>query len=74
MRRFATLLLGAGVVIWLLGLIAWVLGVWVTVPPATTRVLVLTLATLSGGVLVAVGASLGRAARRESERSAERLG
>jgi hypothetical protein len=40
-------------------------GVWVTLPPATVRVLVLSLATLSGGVLVVAGASLGRAARRE---------
>jgi hypothetical protein len=65
MRRLATVLLSAGIAIWLLGLIAWVLGVWVTLPPATTRVLVLALATLGGGVLVAAGASLGRAARRQ---------
>ena len=75
MRRLATLLLAAGVAIWLFGLIAWVLGVWVTLPPATARVLVLALATLSGGVLVAAGASLGRAARREpAGRAAERGG
>lgn len=65
MRRLATLLLGAGAAIWILGLVAWVLGVWVTLPPATARVLVLALATLSGGVLIVAGAFLGRAARRE---------
>ena len=66
MRRIATLLLVAGVAVWLLGLTAWVLGVWVTLPPEARRVLVLALAALSGGVLVAAGASLGRAARRET--------
>ncbi len=63
MRRFATLLVGAGIAIWF-GLIAWVLRVWVT-PPPTSRVLVLALGTLTGGVLVAAGASLGRSARRD---------
>jgi membrane protein implicated in regulation of membrane protease activity len=75
MRRLAALLLGAGVAIWLLGLIAWVFGVWVTLPPAATRVLVLALAALSGGVLVAAGASLGRTSRRGvTEHTAERQG
>ena len=64
MRRVAATLIGAGVVFWVLGVIAWVAGVWVTLPPDAVRVLVLTLAALAGGVLLAAGAAVGRAAQR----------
>lgn len=71
MRRIAAVLSIAGLVIWVLGVVAWSLGVWVTLPPDVARVLVLGLAALSGGVLVACGALVGRASSRSLRHAAE---
>ncbi len=64
MRGLAVVLTAAGAVIWLLGVVAWSVGVWATLPPDAVRALVLALALLAGGVLLIAGAVVGRAARR----------
>lgn len=64
MRRVAAALVGAGIVVWVLGVAAWAGGVWVTLPPDAVRTLVLALAAVAGGVLLVAGAAVGRAARR----------
>jgi membrane protein implicated in regulation of membrane protease activity len=69
MRKLATLLGIAGVGIWALGVAAWVSGVWVTLPPDQVKVLVLTVATLSGAVLLAAAAIVGRAANTMANRN-----
>ena len=71
MRFLSRLLVVVGVAIWLLAFVAWKMGVWITLPPAAARVLVLSLSTLGGTALVVAGAALSRARRRsavESER------
>ena len=71
MRYLSRVLVISGIVIWLLAFVAWKLGVWITLPPAVARVLVLSLATLGGAALVTAGTALSRARRRsavESER------
>ena len=71
MRFLNRMLVIIGIVIWLLAFVAWKVGVWVTLPPAAARVLVLSLATLGGAALVTAGTALSRARRRsavESER------
>lgn len=73
MRRVAAALMGAGVVLWLLGIAAWIMGVWATLPPDAARVLVLTLAGLGGGVLLVSGALVARAARRGESSSRSRV-
>jgi hypothetical protein len=64
MRRLALALQLAGVAIWVVGAIAWISGVWVTMPPDVVRALVLSLAVLTGGTLVVSGAVLARASHR----------
>ena len=71
MRKLAALLGIAGVGVWTLGIVAWVSGVWVTMPPDQVKVLVLTVAALSGGALVAAGAVIGRAATTVANRELE---
>lgn len=66
MKRIGTLLMLAGVALWLLGFVAWLSGVWVTLSPAAAKVYSLTLAALSGGVLLAAGAMVNRAYRRHA--------
>jgi putative copper export protein len=68
MRRLAFWLRAGGLAIWVMGVLAWMVGVWVTLPPDAVRPLVLTLAALCGGVLLATGAAVGRAAMREAAR------
>jgi hypothetical protein len=71
MRFLSRLLVFGGVAIWLFAFVAWKLGVWITLPPAAARVLVLSLGTLGGAALVIAGTALSRAHRRspvESER------
>lgn len=63
MRRFGSVLMLAGIGIWGLGIVAWIQSIWVTMPPDTVKVIVLTLAALAGGVLLAAGAATSRAAR-----------
>ena len=61
----------AGVAIWGLGILAWIQSVWVTLPPDKAKVIVLTLAALMGGVLVAAGAATSRAGHIMSTRRIE---
>ena len=68
MRRLGAVLMWAGVGIWGLGIVAWIQSIWVTMPPDTVKVIVLTLAALTGGVLLAAGAATYRAGRIMSER------
>ena len=63
MRRLGPTLIAAGAVVWTAGVAAWVSGVWVTLPPDTVRVLVLSLAAATGTALVGAGAVIGRAWR-----------
>ena len=71
MRKLAALIGIAGVGVWTLGIVAWISGVWVTMPPDTVKVLVLTAAALSGAALLLVGAVVGRAATRIEGRKLE---
>ena len=68
MKRIGTLLMLAGVALWVLGFCAWISGVWITLSPAAAKVYVLALATITGGVLLAAGAVVTRAYRREEIR------
>lgn len=56
----------AGAALWLLGVCAWLSGVWITLSPAAAKVYVLTLAAITGGVLLAAGAAVSRAYRRDA--------
>jgi hypothetical protein len=67
-KRIGTLLMLAGTALWVLGFCAWISGVWITLSPAAAKVYVLALATITGGVLLAAGAVVSRAYRRESIR------
>jgi hypothetical protein len=60
MNRLGTGLIAGGAAVWTVGAVAWISGVWVTLPPDTVRVLVLTLSAVSGGLLVVAGALTGR--------------
>ena len=68
MRRLGAVLMWAGVAVWALGIVAWMQSVWVTLPPDTVKVIVLALAALTGGVLVAAGAATSRAGHIMSKR------
>jgi membrane protein implicated in regulation of membrane protease activity len=70
MRRIASALICAGVLLWVLGVAAWIIGVWITLPPDTVRVMMLTLAGLAGGVLLVTGAVVARATRRRDDTQA----
>jgi hypothetical protein len=63
MRRLGTFLAATGAAVWIGGVVAWMMGVWVTLPPESVRVLVLALAGATGGLLLASGAVVARAAR-----------
>jgi membrane protein implicated in regulation of membrane protease activity len=69
--KLAALIGIAGVGVWTLGIVAWISGVWVTMPPDQVKVLVLTAAALSGGALVLTAAVIGRAATRIENRRLE---
>ena len=71
MRRLGSLLMLAGVGIWGAGIVAWIQSVWVTLPPDTVKVIVLTLAALMGGTLLAAGAAVSRAAQVRDKREME---
>ena len=71
MRRLGAVLTWVGVGIWGLGIVAWMQSAWVTLPPDKVKVLVLTLAALMGGVLVAAGAATSRAGHIMSKREIE---
>ena len=71
MRRLGAVLMWAGVGVWGLGIVAWMQSVWVTLPPDTVKVIVLTLAALTGGVLVAAGTATSRAGHIMSKREIE---
>jgi hypothetical protein len=64
MRRLGAALVAGGAVVWTTGVVAWMSGVWVTLPPDAVRVLVLGLVGVSGGSLVVAGALIGRSRRR----------
>lgn len=66
MRRIGTLLMLAGTALWVLGFCAWISGVWITLSPAAAKVYTLTLAGLTGGILLAAGAAVSRAYRRQA--------
>jgi hypothetical protein len=63
MHRLGSVLTWAGLGVWSAGIVAWVLGVWTTLPPDTVRAIVLSLAALSGGFLLVAGAGVSRAAK-----------
>ena len=71
MRRLGSLLMLAGVGIWGAGIVAWIQSVWVTLPPDTVKVIVLTLAALMGGTLLAAGAAVSRAGQVRDKRETE---
>ncbi|HKR08704.1 MAG TPA: hypothetical protein VJS39_05900 [Gemmatimonadaceae bacterium] len=71
MRKLAALIGIAGVGVWTLGIVAWVSGVWVTMPPDQVKVFVLTAAALSGAALVVTAAVVGRAATTIENRRLE---
>jgi membrane protein implicated in regulation of membrane protease activity len=70
-RKLAALIGIAGVGVWTLGIVAWISGVWVTMPPDKVKLLVLTAAALSGAALLVAGAVVGRAATRIEDRKLE---
>jgi hypothetical protein len=63
MKRLGNALIAGGAAVWTVGVVAWISGVWVTLPPDAVRVLVLSLVAVSGGSLVAAGALVGRSHR-----------
>ena len=68
MKRIGTLLMLAGVALWILGFCAWISGVWITLSPAAAKVYTLALATVTGGLLLAAGAAVSRmSSKAESE-------
>lgn len=71
MKRIGMLLMLAGTALWVLGFCAWISGVWITLSPAAAKVYVLTLAAITGGVLLAAGAVVSRAYRRDVVRERE---
>lgn len=71
MKRLGMLLMLAGTALWVLGFCAWISGVWITLSPAAAKVYVLTLAAITGGVLLAAGAIVSRAYRRDVVRERE---
>jgi hypothetical protein len=64
MKHLGIALIAAGAVIWTAGAAAWMSGVWVTLPPDTVRILVLSLAGVTGGLLLGAGALIGRTGRK----------
>lgn len=68
MKRIGTLLMAAGTALWVFGFFAWISGVWITLSPAAAKVYVLALMTITGGVLLAAGAVVSRAYRRDAIR------
>jgi hypothetical protein len=70
-KRLGMLLMLAGTALWVLGFCAWISGVWITLSPAAAKVYVLTLAAITGGVLLAAGAVVSRAYRRDVVRERE---
>ncbi len=71
MRRLGAVLMWAGLGIWGAGIVAWIQSVWVTLPPDTVKVIVLTLAALMGGTLLAAGAAVSRAGQVRDKREME---
>ena len=63
MKRLGNVLIAGGAAVWTVGVVAWISGVWITLPPDAVRVLVLSLVAVSGGSLVAAGALIGRSHR-----------
>jgi hypothetical protein len=70
MRRLGGLLAWMGVAVWGAGILAWLFGVWTTLPPDTVRVIVLALAALTGGLMLVAGATVSRAAKTRNNRDA----
>ena len=64
MRRLSNTLLYAGLVVCALGAVGIAGGMWVNLPPATVRLIAMALPFEIGGILLIVGAAVGRAARR----------
>jgi hypothetical protein len=54
----------AGAALWLLGVCAWISGVWVSLSPAAAKVYLLALAGFTGALLLAAGAAISRLQRR----------
>jgi hypothetical protein len=71
MKRLGLALLATGAAVWAAGAVAWISGVWVTLPPDTVRLLVLSLAGVTGGLLVGAGALVGRSARQQDSQSSD---
>jgi hypothetical protein len=60
MRPLGAVLITGGAAVWIVGVLASMSGVWVTLPPDTVRILVLSLIAVSGGSLVGAGALIAR--------------
>jgi hypothetical protein len=69
MKRLGLVLLATGATVWTAGAVAWMSGVWVTLPPDAVRILVLSFAGVTGGLLVGAGALVGRSARQQASQS-----
>jgi hypothetical protein len=65
MRRLSTFLLYAGTAICLLGAAGYLYGAWANLSAAAVRAIAMTLPFVVGGLLLVIGAMVGRAARRD---------
>ena len=66
MRRLATVLQATGAAIAAIGALGLAMGAWANLPPAVVRAIALALPFVLGGMLLAVGARVGRAATRSA--------
>lgn len=64
MRRLATVLQATGAAIAAVGALGLAMGAWANLPPAAVRAIALALPFVLGGMLLTVGALVGRAATR----------
>ena len=64
------MLMLAGAGLWLIGLCAWISGVWISLSPAAAKLYILALLALSGGTLLCAGAVVSRAFKRQGDREA----
>ena len=66
MKRIGTFLMLAGAALWVLGFLAWMSRVRITIAPTAAKLYLLTLMALSGGLLLTAGAVVNRARRRDT--------
>jgi hypothetical protein len=70
MRRLSSFLIYAGGAVCLVGAAGYLYGAWANLSASAVRAIAMTLPFVIGGLLLVVGAMVGRAARRE-QRSRE---